>query len=151
MMIPRMLLQAKEAKHVAASKSSNEEGEEKEAEKGKKGPQKKKPGSAKKAQGKTKKPPVLLNSPFGKQNRNKKTALYFLNETLTKEFKDAFKQRGVKHFKTQLRNNLKEPIRYEFEEQADLDLFNEIWGKSTAATGNVVIGLKEKEVENSNA
>ena len=102
------------------------------------------PKSAKKK----KKEAPLLNSPFGKKGRNKKTALYFPNDTLTNEFKEAFKQRGIKHFKPQFRSNLQEPIRYEFEEQEDLDAFNDIWSNSTAAIGNVVIGLKKKENDN---
>ena len=131
---------------------------DKEAEEEKKGGEKKKTNPAKSAKKKKTDPPrsakkkkketPLLNSPFGKKDRNKKTAIYFPNDTLTEEFKDAFKQRGIKHFKPQFRSNLQEPIRYEFEEQEDLDAFNDIWSNCTAAIGNVVIGLKKKEDDN---
>ena len=100
---------------------ATEEGKiDEEAEEEKKGAEKKKTDPAKSAKKKKTDPPKsakkkkkeapLLNSPFGKKDRNKKTALYFPNDTLTNEFKEAFKQRGIKHFKPQFRSNLQEPI-----------------------------------------
>jgi len=102
---------------------------------------KKKKGSSKKKKNKKKQPEPLIGSPFGKMSRRKVTPLYFPNETLTKEFKDGLKQRKITKYKAEHKSNLREPIRYEFENEDDLEVFNEIWAKSSAATGDVVIGL----------